>query len=115
MILAALIRGGKTTPKTPLAKANLAEVAKVPCHAPVIETTLAGLATLALAAPAISPVEITRAGIVYTAPPRCYWCKSTDLWQSQYGATVCRVCHPASAGAELIPEKLSLATPQNLT
>lgn len=45
-------------------------------------------------------VEPTRAGIVYTSPPRCYACSSVDLWRSRHGATVCRVCHPPAPGAE---------------
>jgi len=48
------------------------------------------------------PVELTRAGIVITVPPRCYACSSTDLWRSRYGVSVCRVCHPPAPGAETI-------------
>lgn len=46
------------------------------------------------------PVEITRAGIVYATPPRCYVCRSTDLWQSRYRVMTCRRCHPPAPGAE---------------
>ena len=47
------------------------------------------------------PVEITRAGIVTATPPRCYACKSTDLWHSRHGVTVCRRCHAPAPGAEV--------------
>ena len=50
--------------------------------------------------PLPSAVEITRAGIVYASPPRCYACRSTDLWRSRYGVTNCRRCHPPMKGAE---------------
>lgn len=44
---------------------------------------------------------ITKAGIAYSATvPRCYNCKSSDLWQSIHGITACRRCHPPMVGAE---------------
>jgi hypothetical protein len=58
--------------------------------------------------------NITRAGITYGATPHCYSCKCTDLWQARYRVTVCRRCHPPASGAELIPEKLSAATSQDV-
>ena len=126
MSLSALIKGkGKGVILHP-AKANTAKVAKVAGNATEIEPILAGLATLALAAPATlpplmeqpeaprqvqppgnrasplapPPVEITRAGIVYATPPRCFNCKGQDLWRSRHGVTVCRRCHPPAPGAE---------------
>jgi len=46
-------------------------------------------------------VETTRAGIVWGSPPRCYVCKSVDLWQTTQGDTRCRRCHPPAPGAEV--------------
>jgi hypothetical protein len=45
---------------------------------------------------------ICRAGIVYANPPRCYACRSTDLWLSRHGATFCRICHAPAPGAEAV-------------
>ena len=55
------------------------------------------------APPLARPAEtVTRAGIVFATPPRCYACKSTDLWLSRYGVTTCRQCHPPAPGAEAV-------------
>lgn len=48
----------------------------------------------------INPVGSIRSGIVYSSPPRCFWCKSLDLWKTTQGGIICRRCHPPAQGAE---------------
>lgn len=129
MTLAALIRGKRNADGTRLATATLATVATVatktgrmiPSVAKVATVAVAGTGTLDFfnrqqpptdspevvtqkggqaGANAPPPVEVTCAGITYATPHRCYACRSTDLWRSHNGVTVCRRCHPPAQGAE---------------
>jgi hypothetical protein len=118
-MLAALIRGRQNTDNAHLATATVATLPTL------LASTVAKVADVAVAAPAelnifhrqappeppsneaptlpLPPMEITRAGIVYIGgmAARCtFWgCKSTDLWQSRHGVTICRRCHPPAPGA----------------